>query len=106
MEMLLMGLCISLLGVAVAALAFGAATRPEAAAPQVQPEVPAMKVAAPTRFFSDRAPAMPPQPLVPIEVLLQQIENHVRLEEAAAESFVQFPTQALLYSKTTSALVN
>jgi len=43
---------------------------------------------------------------VPIEVLLYQIENHVRLEQAAAESFVAFPTQALLHSKTTSPFVN
>jgi len=35
-----------------------------------------------------------------------QIENHVRLEQAAAESFVEFPTQALLHSKTTSPFVN
>jgi len=43
---------------------------------------------------------------VPIEVLLLQIENHVRLEQAAAESFVTFPTNAQLRSKTTSPLVN
>ena len=43
---------------------------------------------------------------VPIEVLLLQIENHVRLEQAAAESFLAFPTQALLHSKTTSPFVN
>jgi len=30
----------------------------------------------------------------------------VRLEQAAAESFLEFPTHALLYSKTTSPFVN
>ncbi len=106
MEMLLMGLCISVFGFGVAALAFGAATRPEASAPAVQPEVPA-RAAAPARFFSDRAvPAFPLQPQVPIEVLLGQIENHVRLEEAAAQSFVEFPSLDLLHCKTTSSLVN
>ena len=108
MEMLLMGLCMSVFGVAVAALAFGAATRRESSTPAVQPALPVVKVA-PARFFAERVvPPIPaiPQPLVPIEVLIQQIENHVRLEQAAAESFVQFPTQALLRSKTTSAFVN
>jgi hypothetical protein len=43
---------------------------------------------------------------VPIEVLLLQIENHVRMEQAAAESFLKSPTQTLLHSKTTSPFVN
>jgi hypothetical protein len=54
-------------------------------------------------------PPVPPvvQPWqVPIEVLLLQLENHVRLEQAAAESFVEFPTYALLHSKTTSRFMN
>ena len=50
-------------------------------------------------------PTVPPLQ-VPIEVLLLQIENHVRMEQAAAESFIAFPTQALLHSKTTSPFVN
>lgn len=103
MEMLLMGLCISVFGLAVACLAFGAATRPEAAAraavaPALQPAKPA------PRFFAAPPPLAPP--VVPIEALLLQIENHVRLEQAAAESFVEFPTASLLHSKTVSTLVN
>jgi hypothetical protein len=106
MEMLLMGLCISVFGFGVAALAFGAATRSEASEPAPQPEV-AGKPAVPARFFADGMLTVKPQPpYVPIEVLLQQIENHVRLEQAAAESFLEFPTEALLHSKTTSSLVN
>lgn len=108
MEMLLMGLCVSILGVAVAAVAFGAATRSESseAAGQVRP--PLAKAVAPTRFFSDSAPvpAAIPSLQIPIEVLLLQIENHVRLEQAAAESFIAFPTQSQLHSKTNSPLVN
>jgi len=112
MEMLLMGLCISVFGFGVAALAFGAATRSESSAPQLeaQPEIrPAVaaRAAAPARFFSDRVvPAVPFHSQVPIEVLLHQIENHVRLEEAAAQSFVDFPSLDLLHCKTTSSLVN
>jgi hypothetical protein len=108
MEMLLMGLCVSVFGMGVAALAFGAATRSKSSGSVVQPELPLVKAAASARFFSDRIP-LPPvvQPRqVPIEVLLLQIENHVRLEQAAAESFLEFPTQALLHSKTTSPFVN
>ena len=97
MEMFLMVLCMSVLALALAAVAFGAATRPErTAAPQPQPQ--AAKAA--TRFFVE------PQTRVPIEALLLQIENHVRLEQAAAESFVAYPTSAMLHSKTASPLVN
>jgi len=87
---------------------FGAATRSESSNPSVQPELPLAKAAAPARFFSDRVPISPAVPplQVPIDVLLLQIENHVRLEQAAAESFIAFPSQARLHSKTTSPFVN
>ncbi len=107
MEMLLMGLCMAFIGVAFTTIAFVAATRPTSSAPTVQPQLPVVKAATTARFFSDNeAPSIPLRPLVPIEVLLHQIENHVRLEHAAAESFVAFPTQTLLYRKTTSPFVN
>jgi hypothetical protein len=97
MEMFLMVLCMSVLGLAIAAAAFGAATRPErTVSPAAQPHV---AKAAP-RFFVE------PQPRIPIEALLAQIENHVRLEQAAAESYVAYPTSTLLHSKTASPLVN
>jgi len=112
MEMLLMGLCMSVFGLGIAALAFGAATRSASSDSAVQPQLPLVKPVAPGRFFSDRAgvtptvpPVLPPRQ-VPIEVLLLQIENHVRMEQAAAESFLAFPTHALLHSKTTSPFVN
>ena len=96
MEMLLMGAVLSMFGLAVTCLAFGAATRGEPAKEKlaVKPALPA------PRFFVD------PVNRVPIEALLLQIENHVRLEHAAAESFLQSPNPALLHSRTTSALVN
>jgi len=108
MDMLLMGLCLGVVGVVFVALAFGAAMRSESWNSAVQPELPLVKAAAPARFFSDRIairPTVPPLQ-VPIEVLLLQIENHVRLEQAAAESFLASPTHALLHSKTTSPFVN
>jgi hypothetical protein len=107
MEMWLMVLCVSLFALAVTGLAFGAATRPEQAAPvpEAEPEA-VVKVAAP-RFFVNK-PAMTGalEPRVPIEALLLQIESHVRLEQAAAESFLEMPTSALLHSRTMSPLVH
>jgi hypothetical protein len=111
MEMLLMGVCVSLLGLAVACLAFGAATRSVESAPAVAAETERVKPA-PARFFTDAIvpPVLIPpraQPTqVPIEALLLQIENHVRLEHAAAESFLASPNSALLHSRTTSPLVH
>ena len=109
MEMLLMGLCMSMFAAAVAAIglkaAAGSGSQKQPAQP-IQPLLPVLK-AAPERFFSDRLiPSIPAHTQVPIEVLIQQIENHVRAEQAAAESFVQFPTHALLHTKTPSPLVN
>jgi hypothetical protein len=100
MEMFLMVLCMSVLGLALAAMAFGSATRPERTTPTAHVQ-PGAAQAAQTRFFVDPTPGR-----VPIEALLLEIENHVRLEQAAAESFVEFPTSALLHSKTTSTFVN
>jgi hypothetical protein len=111
MEMLLMGLCMSVFGFGIAAAAFGAATRSKSSDSAVQPQLPLVKAATPARFFSDRAAATPTVPpvasrQVPIEVLLLQIENHVRMEQAAAEVFIAFPSQAHLHSKTASPFVN
>jgi hypothetical protein len=109
MEMLLMGACLSMFGLAVMCLAFGAATRdekplePAELAKALEP----VKAAAPERFFVD-APLVPitVHAKVPIEALLLQLENHVRLEQAAAESYMRAPTAALLHSRTISPLVN
>ncbi len=108
MEMLLMGLCVAVFGVGVAAAAFGAATRSESPNSAEQPRLPLVKATVPTRFFSDRVPTPPsiPSRQVPIEVLLLQIENHVRMEQAAAESFLALPTHEQLHSKTNSPFVN
>jgi hypothetical protein len=108
MEMLLMGAVLALFGIAVSCMAFGAATRSEepVSAPAPQPEL-AKAAALPARFFVE--PAAVPElasSRVPLETLLLQIESHVRLEQAAAESFMAAPTSALLHSRTISPLVN
>ena len=101
MEMLLMGACLSMLGVAVTCMAFGVASRPERDTAEAPEEV---KIAVPTRFFVNEG--VPAHARVPIGALLLEIENHVRLEQAAAESFLQMPTSALLHSRTMSTFVN
>jgi hypothetical protein len=109
MEMFLMCLCMSVFGIGVAAAAFGAATRSGSSSDSAaQPRLPLAKSVAPPRFFAESVavPPVTPSSQVPIEILLLQIENHVRLEQAAAESFIAFPTQAHLHSKTASPFVN
>lgn len=107
MEMLLMTLCLSMFGLAVTAIAFGAATRSGSSSSPVQPELRPVKAMAPGRFFADEVvPPNSPGSHVPTEVLLAQIENHVRLEQAAAQSFLESPSHAQLHTKTTSAFVN
>jgi hypothetical protein len=107
MEMFLMALCMSMFVLAVAAIAFGAATRPESSNPPIQAELRPVKAVAPGRFFDDKVvPPISPGSHVPTEVLLAQIENHVRLEQSAAQSFLESPSHAHLHTKTTSAFVN
>jgi hypothetical protein len=103
MEMFLMVLALSVIGVAVCAVLFAAATRDVkdlgAGVPaQVRPPS-----YAPPQFFVDRAgqPAA-----VPTEVLLLQLERHIRVEQAAAEAFVHYPTAESLHMRTTSPLVH
>jgi hypothetical protein len=107
MEMLLMGICVSVFGMAIACAAFGAAVRPERRVLEAQSEAVKAPAPAPARFFVNQVtvPSLP-QGRVPIEALLLQIESHVRLEQAAAESFLAAPTSALLHGRTISPFVN
>ena len=113
MVMFLMVLCMSVFGLAVCGLAFGAATRglPTGEETPLAAAVDERLAAVPERFFvRDAAPLPAPAarvvPKVPIEVFLAQIERHIRLEQAAAESFVEYPTAALLHSRTASPLIH
>ena len=113
MEMFLMAAVMSLMAVAVCAVLFAAATRDERA----ETSPPALQAARePQRFFASPAAAASraeaaardaTEPdLVPVEALLLRIEQHIRLEQAAAESFLHRPTGESLHSRTTSRLVN
>lgn len=105
MEMLLMGVMLSIFGIAVTCLAFSAAGR-TSGEPEPATEPKKATAEAPARFFAPSIPVMPvSRPQVPIEALLLQIESHVRLEHAAAESFIEMPTASLLHSRTISPLI-
>jgi hypothetical protein len=115
MEMLLMLVAMSFLGTAVSAALFGAATRGQSREPWRRTDA---RPAVPPRFFAPGEGARPaaatPVPTiavpmsepVPLDLLLMQIERHVRLEQAAAESFHSMPTGQSLHSRTASPLVN
>ena len=113
MVMFLMVLCMSVFGLAITALAFGAATR----GLPVEPEAPLAAAvderlaAVPEHFFvRDAAPQAAPVPRlvpnIPAEVFLAQIERHIRLEHAAAESFLMAPSPESLHGRTVSPLVH
>ncbi|MBI2221568.1 MAG: hypothetical protein HYU53_10210 [Acidobacteria bacterium] len=101
MEMFLMALALSLLGVTVSAVLFAAATRQEPREGEPAVDRP---VLVPPRFFGDQQEAGVGR--VPAEALLLEIERHVRLEQAAAESFLRAPTAESLHSPTVSRLVH
>jgi hypothetical protein len=112
MEMFLMAAVMSLLGVAVCAVLFAAATRDEGVGASQPAE---QRAAVPQRFFASvpatevfAAPpsTRAPEELVPVEALLLRIEQHIRLEQAAAEAFLHTPTGQSLQSRTTSQLLN
>jgi hypothetical protein len=102
-EMFLMALTLSLLGVAVSASLFAAATRDERRPPTAPQPRKDVQPAVAARFFAEgRAPVSP----VPVEVLVLQLERHIRLEQAAAEAFLRQPTRESLHSRTQSPLVH
>lgn len=101
MEMFLTVLAMSFLGVVVSAVLFAASTHN---ADSSRAEMPTLVISpAAQRFFvGDGAP----QPRVPIEALLLQIERHVQLEQAAAESFLDEPSFESLHTRSMSPLVH
>jgi hypothetical protein len=99
MEMFLMVFAMSLLGVLVSGVLFSVASRGADHEPAVVQHAPSPALAA-SAFFVDAA-----RP-VPIEALLLQIEQHVRLEQAAAEAFLHAPTPQALHCRTMSPLVH
>jgi hypothetical protein len=109
MELFAIVLFVSLFCLALTALAFSAATHGDDgdAAADATPARPADSSV--PRFFAEPPTPVAPGPPargVPLETLLLRIEEHVRLEHAAAEAFLERPTAQSLHSRTTSLLVN
>lgn len=103
MQMFLMALALSLVGVLVSAVLFLAASRD---ARRAEAAVAAPALAVEERFFLMRPAASPAGRAVPADVLALRIEQHVRLERAAAEGFLQFPTVESLHTPTWSLLAS
>ncbi len=103
--MFLMVATVSLLGIVVSIGLFAAAMHGEERSASAEARIEQALPLGPPRFFLQQRPAAS-TPRVPIEVLLLQIERHVRLEQAAAESFLDAPTAKSLHSRTTSPLVH
>jgi hypothetical protein len=103
--MFLTVLCLSLVGVLVSAALFAAAMPRET---ETNATMEGLQTAERQQFFVEpvRRSAPGPRPQVPVEVLLLQIERHVRLEQAAAESFHLCPTAEALHMHTVSPLVH
>jgi hypothetical protein len=107
MEMLLMILGASVPVFVLCVLVFKA-TEPRG--PQEKPvseSRPELTAALPApRFFAGEPTSRLVQSRYPLEAVLSQIERHVRLEQAAAENFLDVPTPASLHSRTTSPFLN
>ena len=106
MEMFLLIASMIVFAIGVMAVAFSAATRNEPSSSALKPQLGSASAHSYSRFFKRGIASLEPtQVPLPIEALLLQIENHIRLEQAAAESFLAMPTAALLHCKTISPLM-
>lgn len=106
MAMVITLVCISLVLTMVTAVLLTAAVRAADSSPQSR-EIPQV-VPAP-HFFESAMPLSvqaAPASAVPVEVLLLELERHVRLERAIAESFHLSPTPQSLHVHAASPLMH
>jgi hypothetical protein len=104
MMMFLSLLCISLLAVAVlSVIVYGTSPR-DAARPDLRPET-SLSLGQ-SQFFAGDLTAPPVRPPLPIAAVLAQLERHVRLEQASAESFVELPVPETLHAPASSRFLN
>ena len=76
------------------------------ARPSGEPQPERRLVLEPPRFFASPAANPAERPAIPVEVLLSQIERHVRLEQAAAEAYLELPTRDSLHTRTPAPRLN
>lgn len=106
MEMFLVALFTCIFGLGVSVIAFGIATRDDRAEEEEQPQPSDGVFIPPAQFFLDDIPSAPSPSRVPPGLLMLQLERHVRLEQAAAEAFLDLPTAEILHARTASPLMN
>jgi hypothetical protein len=104
MMMLLTILCTSLFVTVICGAALLKAAHRDEEASEIRGE---RKIAIdPPRFFAGDLMRPASTPKLPLELLLTQLERHVRLEQAAAETFLDRPTPESLHSPSASRFVN
>ena len=101
MAMFLAVIVMSVLGIVVSVAVFAASARDRDQELPVDMPTRVISRAAQRFFVGDGAPQR-----VPIEALLLQIERHVQLEQAAAESFLNEPSVESLHTRSMSPLVH
>lgn len=60
----------------------------------------------PPRFFGETPSRLNRVGELPVELMVSQIERHVRLEQAAAEIYLQSPNRERLHSRANSPTLN
>jgi len=103
MMMFLTLLLVSMLAVAVLSIVVLAGTPRAEEHTQRSPE--ARPIIAPSQFFVGDDRSVDSRQM-PAELVLRQIERHVRCEQAAAKTFVGLPTRETLHLPTASPFVN
>lgn len=105
MEMFLVALFTCVFGLAVCVIGFGIASRSDE---EEQPQPSDGVSIPPAQFFLDDIPSAPSpsRSRVPPGLLMLQLERHIRLEQAAAEAFLDLPTVEILHARTASPLMN
>jgi len=104
MMMFLSLLCLSLLAVAVLSMIVYGATPRDAARADIRPA--ATVSLGPSRFFAGDLVSPPDRPQLSVDAVVAQLERHVRLEQAAAESFLEIPAPDTLHAPSASRFVN
>ena len=103
MEMFLVALFTCVFGLAVCVIGFGIASRTEE---EEQPQPSDGVFIPPAQFFLDDIPSAGSAAPVSADLLMLQLELHVRLEQAAAEAFLDLPTAEILHAPTASPLMH
>ena len=104
MMMFLSLMCVSFLAMAVLAMIAYETSARDAAPPEVRPDA-TVKLGTP-RFFGGDLIVPPTRAPLPVDAVIAQIERHVRLEQAAAESFLEIPDPGTLHTPTVSRFLN